>query len=462
MRNLLPPAIVLVFVWASALLAATPAQQQSLQSRISQLEAETQALRGELQSLREDPVRLPKVQATPASLSNSMFDLQADDEKQFFTLEELQGEMKKFAWTKGDFKIVPYGYLWANMVYETERTYVGDYTLWAISAGDEGEDAFHVNAKSTRLGLNVAGPRLRWFNCAPSGGKIEFDFQGSYTVENKPGVLLRHAYWEVKNSDFRLLAGQTWDVVSPLLPGTIMYSVYWGAGNIGYRRPQFRAERYLAFSDTFLLTLQGSLNTDASSDFTTGKIENGDHSGWPLLEGRTAVTLGRRGKYFRPIVVGASGHIGEVLIDFGTRDDAPIRTWSFNVDLRAPITDRLGFQGEFFTGENLGSFLGGIVQGIDVPGQRPIRSTGGWMEIWYDLTSDLHTHVGYTIDDPDDNDVSAGGNGRTYNHAYWGNIVYDVTDSFLVGFEVGSWRTLYTDKRPGESVRFEFMARYGF
>ena len=36
--------------------------------------------------------------------------------------------------------------------------------------------------------------------------------------------------------------GQTWGVVAPLVPGTIMYSVYWGAGNIGYRRAQIRNE----------------------------------------------------------------------------------------------------------------------------------------------------------------------------------------------------------------------------
>jgi len=411
-------------------------------------------------------VRLPEVTGTPVAMPGSMVAAEVEP-ADHFTWQELQTEMKKLAWTKGDFRIVPYGFLWANMVYETERTNLGDYTLWAISPDDEGEDAFHVVGKSTRLGIDVAGPRLRCFRCAPSGGKVEIDFQGDFAIENKPGVLLRHAYWEIKDRNFRLVAGQTWDVISPLYPGTIMYSVYWGAGNIGYRRPQFRAERYLAFSDTALLTLQGSINTDASSDFTTGRVQNGDHGGWPLLEGRTAMTLGRRGKHCRPITVGTSGHIGEVIIDFTDppRDDAAIRTWSFNVDLHIPITDRLGFQGEFFTGENLSTFLGGIVQGIDVPGQRAIRSTGGWLELWYDWTSDLHTHVGYTIDDPENNDVTAdppSGNGRLYNHAYWGNIVYDVTDKFTVGFEVGSWKTLFANKRPGEAVRFEFMAKYGF
>ena len=57
--------------------------------------------------------------------------------------------------------------------------------------------------------------------------------------------LLRHAYAEVKDDDFRLLAGQTWDVISPLFPSMLMYSVGWDAGDIGYRRAQVRGERYL-------------------------------------------------------------------------------------------------------------------------------------------------------------------------------------------------------------------------
>ena len=49
------------------------------------------------------------------------------------------------------------------------------------------------------------------------------DFQNSVlTTENKATVLLRHAYAEVKDDDFRFLVGQTWDVISPLTPGMLM------------------------------------------------------------------------------------------------------------------------------------------------------------------------------------------------------------------------------------------------
>ena len=83
-------------------------------------------------------------------------------------------------------------------------------------------------------------------------------------------------------------------------------------------------------------------------------------------------------------------------------------------------------------------------QGIDagtpaLPGSRdPIRSTGGWFDVWYDWTPALHSHVGYSIDDPFDQDVTTG---RIYNAFFFGNLIYDLTAKFLVGMEVSSWKT---------------------
>ena len=99
---------------------------------------------------------------------------------------------------------------------------------------------------------------------------MEVDFQNSVlSTENKPTLLLRHAYWEVKDEEFRIVFGQTWDVISPLIPGMLMYSVGWDGGNIGYRRAQLRGERYLAFDDCTLWTLQASANQQVFEDSTT-------------------------------------------------------------------------------------------------------------------------------------------------------------------------------------------------
>lgn len=465
MRITLSLLFVLLFCCVAALSAQasepqTGTQPADVTSRLGQLEAETDALRAEVQWMRQHAVRLPEVQATPVGMSANLAEWQGDKEE-YFTLEELRTEMKQYAWTKGDFTLVPYGILWGNMVYSTQRTTPGSYTLFVQSGSNDPEGEFIIDARNTRLGFDIGGPRIPFFNCAKSGGKVEVDFQNSVlSTENKATIMLRHAYLEVKDEQFRFLVGQTWDVISPLYPGMLMYSVGWCGGNIGYRRAQVRGERFLDFSDTSLVTAQLSINQQVFED----SINNlqGEPSNWPIVEGRVGWTLGQRGKYYHPITVGMSGHIGEEDFDHTViGNNNRRRTWSGNIDLRVPITDRFGFQGECFVGANLGAFLGGIGQGIDRTTFDTIRSVGGWCEFWYNWTPRLHSHVGYSIDNPNDNDVVTVGE-KTYNQFFFGNLSYDVTDKFLVGMEVSSWKTLYVSQLPGDSVRCEFVAKYGF
>jgi len=449
-----------------------PVPAEDVSSRLNQLENETQTLRAEVQRLRENPVRLPAVNATTTGMvvdAASAAPAPEASQDEYYTMDELRGEMKKLTWKKGDFSITPYGILWANTVFSTERTYPGSYTMFVQSASAQPESECLVDARNTRLGVDVGGPQIPFFDCAQSGGKVEIDFQNSPivsstgvpTTENKATILLRHAYAEVKNEEFRLLVGQTWDVISPLNPGMLMYSIGWDGGNIGYRRAQVRGERYFALSDTSLITVQSSINQQVFEDATSATIK-GEPSNWPICEGRVAWTVGERGPGCYPITIGMSGHIGEEQFDssvLGVNNRR--RTWSGNLDFRMPVTERLGVQAECFTGENLGAFLGGIGQGIDSTTYDTIRSSGGWVEVWYDWTPRFHTHVGYSLDDPFNQDIVTASE-KTYNQFYYGNVSYDLTKSFLVGFEVSSWRTLYKAQLPGDSVRCEFVAKYGF
>jgi hypothetical protein len=452
--------------------------------RLNQLEAESQAMRAEIARLhQQQPKRLPDVgeegvpampvsdpayaplpneydaPPLPTTSSTASYAPPAQTDADYFTLDELKGEMKKLTWKKGDYSITPYGIIWANGVYESDRTYVGDYTLWAISETEGGQPAFHADGKNTRLGVDVLGPKLPCFYNAQTGGKVEVDFQGNFTQENKGSLLLRHAYVEVKNDEFRLVAGQTWDVISPLFPTCVLYSVYWDAGDIGYRRAQFRGERFYALSDTVLITAQGSLNSNVVTD--TSALATGDHSSWPVIEGRMAITLGERGKGCLPWTFGVSSHVGEQDFRYPGAVIEHGRTWSLNADFKVPLNECWGFQGEVYTGENLGSFLGGIGQGYNFTLRRSIYDQGGWLEVYHYWTKKMHSHFGYCLDDPTDSDVS-GATGRIYNQAIFGNVMYDVTKQFQLGLEVSSWRTLYVGELPGESVRTEFMAKYGF
>jgi hypothetical protein len=74
-----------------------------------------------------------------------------------------------------------------------------------------------------------------------------------------------------------------------------------------------------------------------------------------------------------------------------------------------------------------------------------IRSTGGWLEFFVYWTPCLHSHIGYGIDDPRDNDVAAPIEflGRTQNSTAYANLLWDVSESFRVAFEVAQRETDY-------------------
>jgi len=400
---------------------------------------------------------------------------EADDMGETFRLEDL-------AWRSKGLKIVPYGAIWGDVVYATQRNNPGAFTLWIYSRDQQDEDAFAIDARRSRFGVDVDTGKLARLGGAASRGRIEIDFFGDFITENRANLRLRHAYWELENDSYRLLFGQTWDVVSPLLPNTLNLGSGWTAGNIGFRRTQLRAERYWTLSDVSRVTLQSSLSQEIVTDFPMDPGVQRETSNWPNVEGRLAWTLGRSGIARRPATIGVSGFIGETGFDFlaagppplnlPPADDVRFGTWAANLDLYLPLTARLGFQGELFMGKNLSAYFGGIGQGVCPCNRMPIRSRGGWGELWYDWTPRLHTHAGYGLDDPRNEDFLFG---RTYNQFIFANFLVDVSQRLSTGLEVSYWKTLYQDRRvglippgqlaptaPGKSVVFDWMTKFAF
>ena len=411
--------------------------------------------------LRPDVVIPSGGGSSPQQYSDEMYQaLRSDLSKEFSS------------WKKDDFQITPYGFLWGSVSVESHPSSIGSATFWLQPPNDTGTVAY-VDYRGTILGTAVEGPKVSQLANLPVTGKVEFDLQRTLDFDNKTTVHLRHCFVEVQNDDFRLLIGQTWDVVSPLMPGTLMYNAGWFSGNSGYRRGQLRGERYFNFSDMFRTKTEFAIAAPFSADVNIpGQITQRSAS-MPMLQGRIAAVLGdRTDPKKKPMEFGVAAHY----VPYEYRMDGDryqVESHGIFLDMRAPLTEKFGVQGEWFYGQNLGPMLANIGEGVSITPIGEIigvTGTGGWFNFWYDLTEKTQLRAGWMVDAPDPDKLYTSAtlpNVRTLNENFFGNISYRLTKQFLVGFEYSNWRTDYTSIHSAadgisRGNRFDFVTVYGF
>ncbi len=353
-----------------------------------------------------------------------------------------------------------YGYVKLDAAYDTSRTDVGNFARWVDPEGsNKNDDQFNMTANQTRLGLKIAGPqddRVR------TSGRVEIDFYGG-GAENKPNPMMRHAYMELDwpQDSFSILAGQTSDVISPLFPDTLNYTVAWWAGNIGYRRPQIRLTRAFAINEKVDLRLQGALarTVGISNDFTD---DAGEDAGFPGVQARASLTFPWLG--YEPTTLGISGHWAREELDTSVSGDSrDFDSWSLNLDLAQPISEWLSIKGELFTGENLSAYLGGIGQGVNTVRNKEIGSRGGWVAASFRPIDGWRFGFGVSIDDVDNNDLAdMTGDRRQYNRSIFGNVIYSLDKNTEIGFELSQWRTEYDAQSDADSLRAQASFTYKF
>ncbi|MBE0535228.1 MAG: hypothetical protein IH624_06115 [Phycisphaerae bacterium] len=358
------------------------------------------------------------------------------------------------------FDFIPYGFIKLDASYDSAAVNTGNFATWVLPQPRGKDDEFNMTAKNTRLGLRI---NSREKGDILASGLVEVDFFGTDNGgENRPGILVRHAYAKLDWPDarFSILAGQYWDVISPLNPNTLNYTVQWYAGNIGYRRPQIRATKIYALSDAVDLMLEGAVTRNIGSAPGGLNPDTGADSGIPAFQGRVSSTFPLFGA--KPTTVGFSGHWGKEEFDT-LAGDKEFDSWSLNVDFSQPVNKWLAFQGELFTGENLSPYFGGINQGVNIVRNREIASRGGWVAARLTPWDKWAFNVGVSIEDVDNDDlVGIVGDKREYNRAVFGNVIYSINKSTDVGFELSHWRTDYQDQRDAESLRAQTSLIYKF
>lgn len=405
--------------------------------------------------------RIDRLEKELVELKTLLGEKSAEDQK---VADKAQVEKKKIetavAGEESRFKFDPYGYVKLDASYDDSTINSGDYILFVPSeAFVENDDKYNMTARQTRLGMVVTAPDFQGWK---TKGKIEIDFYGNGPAvhETKSEIVMRHAFLELNKGNFGLLAGQTSDVISPLVPSTLNYTVGWAAGNIGYRRPQIRFSHNTGANDPVSILTQFALSRTTgltNEDIDGGGQNDGEDSGFPTMQGRIALTTELFGK--KKSVFGISGHYGTEEVDWpGVETD--MKSWSINWDFSIPIYDRVTLTGEAFVGENLDDYFGGILQGINAMTQDEIRSKGMWAQINFRPVEKWQYNAGFGLDDPDNQDINIGM--RDKNTFYFVNANFKLIPPLTLGLEYSYWDTDYKNLYEGKDNRFQFSAIYSW
>lgn len=350
-----------------------------------------------------------------------------------------------------------YGYTKLDASWDEGLVNAGNYARWVYS--DDvfpGHGHFNMTARQTRLGFRAVTKS----GDATLTGRFESDFYGG-GAENKNWLQVRHAYVDVVwPSGWSILAGQTSDVVSPLNPGTLNYTVAWWAGNIGYRRPQFRVTRRAKMSGGGEFRVEAAATRTIGDDFVTSEPgDSGADSELPTFQGLMGFAFPVAG---RSLGVGVYGHRGEENLhqELGG-DPVKVDSWSWGGYLTLPLGSEVTLLGEAWVGSNMDDYLGGIAQGLRVVNTRAnaIDARGGWAELqWKKGVTQLH--AGFSLDDPDAADLGAGARDR--NSAIWGTWIRDAGGGLSYGLEISRWETKYLQVADGASWRTQMSVIYSF
>ena len=362
------------------------------------------------------------------------------------------------------------GYFKADYSFDQARVSPGNYAIKVLNGPED--EVTNMTARETRIGFDFswADEGIR------SDAKLEFDFYGLgaapaslNSMENKAAPMLRHAYLKLTKGHWTVLAGQTSDVISPLVPKTVNYTVGWAQGNIGYRRPQFRLSTWAGLGSGKLTACVAATRTighdldqhwvEGSPDSLIGTgdgIDDGADSPMPTIQGRLGLEAGIGAKGHAAI--GVSGHFGREEAKITTYDLAggvlekgsrELESWSFNVDLKVKLSDCLNLSGEYFMGQNLGAYLGGVLQDYS-PTFNEIGAKGGWGMISLVPGEKTVFNVGYCFDDPDEGDFiipeESSGTMINMNSVFFGNIMYSVTKNVTAMIEGSYLKTTYLRK----------------
>ncbi len=318
-----------------------------------------------------------------------------------------------------------------------------------------------LHPRLTRIGLRMEGPKVVRAGNAKIGGKLEVDFQNGGR-ESRPVIRIRHAYLDLRWPNVSLLAGQTWDLVSPLYPSANNDTLMWNAGNLGDRRPQVRlaGEREIGEGTLAIAAAVGLTGAVDAQDLDGDGTRDGERAVAPNVQ----VRMGYRGRLWRDapdqLSAGLWGLYSWEETDVPVAGSRSFDGQAVGADMKLALSSRVRLSGEGWWGRNLDDFRGGINQGVNPVTGHTIESAGGWAELSFDLRPDHVVYGGYTIDDPRDGQVPAGA--RVRNYAWYVGNRLRLGKPLLVGVDYLRWTTNFAGLAAGTDNRVNAYMQYEF
>jgi hypothetical protein len=364
----------------------------------------------------------------------------------------------------GDLRLQIYGYVRGDYSYDSQSTAPkSDFSFYVLpeTAGEK-DGQTHVGARESRFGLSLFGPDVgNW----KTTGKIEMDFYGGDKA-NSYNPRMRLAFVDMAHSSgLSVRIGQDWDTFCELAPRIVNFANLADVGALGLRRPQARVTQELKFSENTKLVLKLAAAQTVGEDLDGGGFEDGGDADSPSAQWN--VTLSQKLWTEKMARLSFAGHYGQETIDGVDSNKVVIATdvkdydtWSAQGSLYLPLCKKMAVQGNIWTGENLDTYYGGIGQGVNMVLAEAIAADGGFAQILFDPTDQWAFGLGYSVDDPDDADLSAGM--RSKNEMYLVNAAYKFTAALTAMAEYSQMTTEYLDKDDATNDRVQVAMKYTF
>ena len=369
--------------------------------------------------------------------------------------------LEGLSWNKaGGWRIVPYGAVRLEAIY-SDKQRVGDplvFFLLPNTPGGVDQDRITVHAKTSSIGFLISGPN--WGSFATNAHFSAY-LLNELPVRNLSGFLVLNAYAEMENELWRIRLGRDADLFSPAHPDTVNLAWQFAAGNLGWFRARMRVDRFVRMNEEHKWTFSIAASQPDVSDFITSPSVGGQDNGWPNIESRIGIELGQTCDGSSLFEIGASSVFGQLrAVEPGGFNQVgvfldPVQNvsdiWGVNMDMHLR-GERFGARGEVWTGSGAGTYFMAALQSLNLQTGNPIRSTGGWGEVYF-KPLDCHTlQVGFAIDDPVDRDTAFNDPANlndagqtTLNQVGWFTWWWQPRSFVRLGFEVSHRETDYKD-----------------